>query len=141
MRLAPLLAVVVVGCVHTNAAVLDPSLKLAPVCPDGVVVFTDSSKVSRPYREVAVLNSRGDNNMTSEGGMINSQRKKAAALGANGIILGSMKDAGTGAQVWHALIGPSANRKGGALAIYIPSDSGRVAEACKVTSSGQASRN
>jgi len=38
------------------------------------VVFTDWSKVGRPHREVAVLNSRGDNNMTSESGMINSQR-------------------------------------------------------------------
>jgi len=37
-------------------------------------VFTDWSKVGRPHREVAVLNSRGDNNMTSESGMINSQR-------------------------------------------------------------------
>lgn len=134
MRLAPLLAVAILACVHTNAAVLDPSLKLEPVCPDGVQVFTDTSKVGKPYREVALLNSKGDNNMTTESGMINSQRKKAAKLGANGIILGFMKDPSTGAQVWHALIGTNANRKGGALAIYIPSDSSRVAEACKTAS-------
>src|SRR3989454_2889928 len=35
------------------------SLKLAPVCPDGVQVFTDTSKVGKPYTEVAVLNSKG----------------------------------------------------------------------------------
>jgi len=132
MRYAPLVAVAVLGCVRTNASLLDPTLKLAPVCPDGVVVFTDSSKVGKPYREVAVLNSRGDNNMTSESGMINSQRKKAAELGANGVILGQMKDASTSAQVFQALLGTSANRKGGAIAIYIPSDSTRVAEACKI---------
>jgi hypothetical protein len=132
MRLVPWLAVALVGCVSTNAALLNPSIKLAPVCPDGVMVFTDSSKVGKPYTEVAVLNSRGDNDMTSEGGMINSQRKKAAQLGANGIILSGMKDPTTGQQVWHALLGTSANRKGGAMAIHIPSDSARVAEACKI---------
>src|SRR2546422_3543089 len=49
----------------------------------------------------------------------------------SGVILGQMKDASTSAQVFQALLGTSANRKGGAIAIYIPSDSTRVAEACK----------
>ena len=95
--------------------------------------FHDSSKVGKAYTEVAVLNSKGDNDMTSESGMINSQRKKAAQLGANGVILGSMADPGTGAKVFHALIGTSANRKGKSIAIYIPADTARVAAACKAT--------
>src|SRR3989475_3301735 len=53
------------ACVSTNAALLNPSLKLAPVCPDGVQVFTDTSKVGKPYTEVAVLNSRSEEH-TSE---------------------------------------------------------------------------
>ena len=128
------LAVGMCACVSTNAALLNPGVTLAPVCPDGVQVFTDSSKVGKPYTEVALLNSSGDNDMTSESGMINSQRKKAAGLGANGVILGSMADAGTGAKVFHALIGTSANRKGKSIAIYIPSDTARVAAACKTAS-------
>jgi hypothetical protein len=63
--------------------------------------------------------------------MINSQRKKAAQLGANGVILGQMKDPSTGARIARTLIGTSANRKGDAIAIYIPSDTARVAAACK----------
>src|SRR6058998_1711990 len=124
--------VLLAACVSTNAAVMNPSLKLQPVCPDGVQVFSDSSRVGKPYTEVAVLNSKGESDMTSESGMINSQRKKAAELGANGVILGQMKDASTSARVFQALLGTSANRKGGAIAIYIPSDSTRVAEACKI---------
>jgi len=124
---------VLVACVSTNAALLNPSLKLAPVCPDGVQVFTDSSKVRKPYTEVAVLNSKGSSEGTSEGGMIKSQRKKAAALGANGVILGSMKDASTGAKIANAFLGTGANRKGNAIAIYIPSDTSRVAAACKTS--------
>jgi len=132
MRLFPILTVLLIACVSTNAMVLNPSLRLAPACPEGVQVFTDSSKVGKPYTEVAVLSSSGDNDLTTESGMLNSQRKKAAELGANGIILGAMKDASTGAQVAQALLGTSANRKGRAVAIYIPSDSARVAAACNV---------
>ncbi len=119
------------ACVSTNAALLDSSLRLTPLpCPEAVQVFTDSSKVGKPYTEVALLSSAGDNDMTSESGMIRSQQRKAAQLGANGIILGQMKDASTGAQVAQAFLGTSANRKGRAIAIYIPSDTARVAAAC-----------
>lgn len=120
------------ACVSTNAALLDSSLRLTPLlCPEAVQVFTDASKVGKPYTEVALLNSAGDNDLTSESGMIRSQQKKAAQLGANGIILGQIKDASTGAQVAQAFLGTSANRKGRAIAIYIPSDTARVAAACK----------
>jgi len=122
------------ACASTNAALLDSSLKLTPLpCPAAVQVFTDSSKVGKPYTEVALLSSSGDNDMTSESGMIRSQQKKAAQLGANGIILGQMKDASTGAQVAQAILGTSANRKGRSVAIYIPSDTARVAAACTTT--------
>lgn len=122
------------ACVTTKAAVLDSSLGLQPICPDGVRIFTDSTKVGQPYTEVALMNSSGDDDMTSENGMINSQKKKAAKLGANGVILGDMKGAGTGAKVWHSLLGTSANRKGKAMAIYIAGDSLRVQKACRTTS-------
>src|SRR5438105_10701588 len=60
-------------------------------------------------------------------------RRKAAALGANGVILASMKDASTGAKIANAFLGTGANRKGNAIAIYIPSDTSRVAAACKTS--------
>ena len=143
MRYATLLLVVavVVSCVHTKATILDPSLKLSPSCPEAVVVFTDSSKVGRPYKEVALLSSEGDEGTTSSAGMINSQRKKAAEVGANGVILGEQRDPSTGAKVWHSLLGTSANRKGGALAIWIPEDSAHTNETCKAAAAAQGSRS
>jgi len=131
MRWTLWLVIPLVGCVSTNAAVLDNSLKLAAICPDGVKVFTDSSKVGKPYTEVAVLNSKGDYQYTNESQLIDSQRKKAAKLGANGLILGKMDDPSTGAKIAQALLSTSANRKSDAVAILIPSDSNRVASACK----------
>jgi hypothetical protein len=132
MRKMLLGAVVVAGaaCVSTKATMLDPTLHAQAICPDAVIVFTDAEKVGKPYKEIALLNSSGDTDLTSEAGMINSQRKKAAALGANGLILGQVKDASTGAKVAQALLGTSANRKGQAIAIYIPEDTARVRQAC-----------
>jgi hypothetical protein len=62
--------------------------------------------------------------------MANSQRKKAAKLGANGIILGDQKDPSTGAKLAQAFFGTSADRKGKSVAIYLPADSARVQAAC-----------
>ena len=132
MRKEMLGMIVVVGaaCVSTKATVLDPTLHAQPVCPDAVLVFTTADKVGRPYTEVALLTSSGDEDLTSESGMINSQRKKAASIGSNGLILGDVRDASTGAKVAQALLGTSANRKGKAIAIYIPEDTARVRQAC-----------
>ena len=133
MKRLLLILVLGVACVHTNAAVVDVTQKFAPLCPDGVKVFSDTSKVGKSYQEVALLNSKGQSGSTSEGGMINSQRKKAAELGANGIVLGGFQEPKAGTKIVGALLGTGAERKGSALAIYIPGDSTRVKAACSGT--------
>ena len=120
-----------VSCITTNAVRLDESIALAPICPAGVRVFTDSSKVGQPYQEIALIDSKGDDEMTGESGMLQSEKRKAADLGANGLILGVMQGASTGAKVWHALLWTKADRKAKATAIYIAADSLRVRTACR----------
>jgi hypothetical protein len=120
------------GCVSTNAAVLDPSVKYQRVCPDAVVIYTAPDKVGKAYREVALLNSKGETSWTSEQGMLNSQRKKAAELGANGLILSGIDEPKAGTKIIGAVLGTGSERKGKALAIYVPDDSGRTADACAV---------
>jgi hypothetical protein len=131
-RLIPLAAGVTLAaaCVSTSATVLNPEAQRAPICADGVQLFTSADKVGKDFFEVAVLNSKGDSDWTSEEGMANSQRKKAAKLGANGVILGDQKDPSTGAKIAKAFLGTSANRKGKSVAIYIPADSTRVQRVC-----------
>ena len=130
-RIALVVAVLTTGCVQTQHTLLNPAAQTHPaICADGVAMFTDSSRVGKPYEEVALLNSTGSQAYTSEAGMLNSQRKDAAKIGANGVILQGTRDAGQGAQVASALFGTPANRRGHALAIYVPGDSTRVREAC-----------
>jgi hypothetical protein len=128
--LPALLLVSAFGCVRTQATLLNPTLTLRPSCPEAVLLFLSADRVGRPFVEVALLNSTGDNSLTSESGMHDSQRQKAAELGANGIILGETRDAGQAAQVASALFGTPANRRGHAVAIYIAEDSARVHETC-----------
>ncbi len=62
--------------------------------------------------------------------MINSQREKAAELGANGIILSGIREPNAGTKIIGAVLGTGSERKGSALAIYVPADSSRVRAAC-----------
>lgn len=132
-RVSPVLAVLLAllaACVTTHITRLHPERTYPRICPDGVAIFTSADKVGQPYVEVAVLSSSGDQDMTSQAEMYDSQRQKAAEAGANGLVLGQTQDPGAVAQVAHALVGTSANRKGQAIAIYIESDSARVRLAC-----------
>jgi hypothetical protein len=132
--LRPYLMLVLLGslvaCVSTNAAVLDPTVRYQKVCPDAVQVFTTAERVPGAYREVALLNSKGESSWTDERQMMDSQRRKAAQLGANGIILGETREPNAGTKIIGSLFGSGAERKGRGIAIYIPADSLRVRLAC-----------
>jgi hypothetical protein len=108
----------VVGCVQTNATLLSETPRPA-IAPSAVVIYTSADKVPSKYDEVALIDSRGDDALTTYHGMLESMRKKAGQVGANGVILSSSSEAGTGAKVAHALLGTSADRKGKAIAIFV----------------------
>jgi hypothetical protein len=133
MRLVPwyvLLAFPIGACVSTNAALLDPTVKYQKICPDGVQIFTTAEHITNDYREVALLHSKGESGWTTERGMMASQREKAATLGANGILLNSIKEPNAGTKIIGAILGTGSERQGAAVAIYIPADSERVKQAC-----------
>ncbi len=122
--------VLVSACVRTNAALIDPSVQLARTCPEAVKLFTTPDRVSQPYREIAVLNAKGESNWSDEGDMIQSMREKAAEVGANGIILSKIDEPSALTKVIGAVAKTGSQRKGNALAIYVPSDSTNTATVC-----------
>jgi hypothetical protein len=135
MRLRTLLAVmagfaITTGCTRTNAALVDNSIHLAPTCPDAVKLYTSPSSVGASYTEIALLNSTGASGWTTEAGMMTSMRKKAASIGANGIIMGNINEPGAGAKVAAAVFGTATERKGKSVAIYVPTDTARVRNVC-----------
>jgi hypothetical protein len=116
--------------VHTNAAVLNPSASYQRVCPDGVQIFMTADRVPGDYQEVALLSSKGESSWTDQRQMLNSQRRKAAELGANGLILQGTSEPNPGTEIIGAALGTGATRRGSAVAIHIPGDSLRVRKAC-----------
>jgi hypothetical protein len=87
--------------------------------PENVALYRVASQVPGPYEEVALLNSKGDSDMTDESGMFESMREKAGEIGANGVILDALSEPGSGAKVAGAIFGVSVARKGKALAIWV----------------------
>jgi hypothetical protein len=126
----PCLVALATGCVHTNASVLDPTVSYQRTCAGAVQVFTTAERVPSPYKEVALLNSKGESSWTDERGMLGSQRNKAAEVGANGLILGETREPNAGTKIIGSLFGTGAERKGKAIAIWIPADSERTREIC-----------
>jgi hypothetical protein len=66
--------------------------------------------------------------------MIHSQQQKAAKLGANGIILNPISEPKAGTKIIGAVLGTGSERKGSALAIWVPADSAKSAETCRLAS-------
>jgi hypothetical protein len=122
--------VLVCACVSTNASLIDPSVHFARTCPAGVKLFTTPDRVGQPYREVALLNAKGESNWSDEEDMIESMRDKASELGANGIILSGIDEPSALTKVIGQVAKTGSQRKGKALAIYVPSDSTNTAAAC-----------
>ena len=123
-------AFLICACVSTNAALIDPSVHLARTCPTGIKLFTAPAAVGQPYREIALLNSTGESNFSDEGDMIQSMRRKASELGANGIILGGIEEPDALTKVLGDVAKTGTQRKGKALAIYVPSDSTKTTTVC-----------
>ena len=118
------------ACVSTNAVQLNPGVARAPVCPNAVQIFTSADRVGKPYVEIAVLNSKGESQWTDERKMFESQRNKAAKMGANGLIMDGIKEPSAGSKVAGAIFGTGTQRKGTATAIWIADDSARVSANC-----------
>lgn len=132
MRRTPALAFIVLtaACVRTNAALIDPTVHLAPTCIDAIRLYTSADAVQPPYTQVALLNSTGESDWSNEAAMIKSMRKKAAELGANGIIFNGIDEPSALSKVAGAVAKTGTERKGRATAVFIPADSARARAAC-----------
>ena len=107
------------ACMSTKAVRLGGE-HLAPVVAwRQIEVYRSADQIKGDYKEIALLVTTADTIWTSEKGMWNSMKKKAAKMGANAIILDAVSEPGAGAKVLGAVLGVGTDRKGKAVAIYI----------------------
>lgn len=123
----PLAGVLLAGaCVQTNVARLGSAPARAPLAPEMVALYRTATQVPGKYEEVALLYSDGTTGWTSEAGMLKSMRTKAAALGANGVILEGITEPSAAVKVVASVVGVGAERKGKAIAIFVlPAEASR----------------
>lgn len=107
------------ACMSTKAVRLGDRVSAPVVQWQQVKVYRTADQVPGKYDEVGLLMTTASTIWTSEAGMWNSMKKKAAKLGANAIILDAVSEPSAGAKVAGALFGIGVNRKGKAVAIYV----------------------
>ena len=120
-------------CVPPNAV----AQKLAPLCPNGVKVFYAPSEVGEDFQQVEWLHARNESGYSDEDMIITTQRREAAHLGANGIIVSGFEELDALARANNAgktkVLDVTVPERGAVLAIYIPGDSSRVKASCRGT--------
>ena len=126
------LLVVFIACrTQTQIVATNPALSLAPTCTDAVAAYPDRDHVPYDYYEVALVTSKANSVYNGNGDLLKAMRSKAASVGANGLVVNSLGATHATVKVIGAAVGSSvADRKGQAIAIWMPSDTARVREAC-----------
>jgi hypothetical protein len=120
------------GC-HSRAHVVstNPVIALSPTCLEAVPVYGDAHLVPYDYYEVALITGEGNSAYVGNGELLKAMRGKAATAGANGLILSDLSAShATVKVIGAALGGKDADRKGKAIAIWMPSDTARVRAVC-----------
>lgn len=104
------------ACISVSKSVLTQDYRMSPVARDDVYVFFAYDEICEHDR-IAILAAEGDEELTSEGQMIDKLREEAGKLGANAIVLNHVEEPGGGERVVAAATGDSAERRGQAVAI------------------------
>ena len=112
------------ACVSVSKSILTHDYRMDPVARDEVYVFFAYDEICEHDR-IAILAAEGDEDLTSEGQMIDRLREEAGKLGANAIVLNHVEEPGGGERVVAAATGDSAERRGQAVAIRCVDDLGR----------------
>ena len=125
------LATILACATNTRVIATNDAMHLAPTCGDAVRVYPDRDHVPYDYYEVALITAEGNSVYTGNGDILKAVRNKAAGLGANGVVVGSLNASHATVKVIGAAVGGNqARREGTAVAIWMPSDTARVREAC-----------
>ena len=122
----------VLGCgTRVHVAARNPALTLAPTCADAVPVYPDRDRVPYDYYEVALITAEGNSVYIGNGDLLKSVRNEAAGVGANGVVIDALSASHATVKVLGAAVGSNeADRKARAIAVWMPSDTARVREAC-----------
>jgi hypothetical protein len=114
-----LFALVLGACTSTNAVLLGGTGTYPELNPYDVRVFLTEADVPGEYEHIALVTAKSDAGWTDETDLIRAMRKRAATLGANGLIVGEVRDPTTLERVAEVLTDYEPQRRGRAVAIRL----------------------
>ena len=110
---------------------INPRMSRAPTCAAAIAVYNSRSDVPYDYYELAWIEAEGNSVWTTDNQLQRQIRNGAAKVGANAVIVNPVEQSKSTVKVLGEAIGAkSATQRASALAIYMPSDAGRVRTAC-----------
>jgi len=95
------------------------SQKFAPLTPEEVTIYMEEEDIPGEFQKIAILNATGSTSMTDERQMYEALKKRAATIGANGILFQPIEEPSAGAKIAGAFLGTGSNRKAEMIAIYV----------------------
>lgn len=116
--LVTLMSFILVSCVSTDATMLS-SKTFPPLTPEEVTIYLSEDDIPGEFERIAIINAKGDSGMTNERQMYDAVRKRAASVGANGVLHAVVQEPGSGAKVAAAVFGVSASRRAEMVAIFV----------------------
>jgi hypothetical protein len=113
-------ALVLGACTSTGAVLLGGTDPYPETDPYEVRVFLSEDEVPGEYERIALVTARSDAGWSDEADLIRAMRKRAARLGANGLIVGEVRDPTTLERVAEVLTEYEAQRRARGIAIRLP---------------------
>ena len=112
-----LAALLVAACTSTGAVLMGEGGPYPEVHPLEVRIFLYEDEVPGDYERIALVTAKSDASWADEDDLIRAMRRRAAKLGANGLVLGEIRDPNTLERVAEVLTDYSPQRRGRAIAI------------------------
>ena len=110
---------------------MNPRVSRNPTCENGVALFDGRADVHSNYQELAWIEVEGNSVWTTDNQMRDKMKKRAAEVGANGLIANSVQQNKVGVNVIGEAVGArTATARASGLAIWIPADDPRSRLAC-----------
>lgn len=112
------MTIALAACVTVRATKLGTERPRLPLSSNEVVVYRTEDQVPGPYRELALLDATSEP-LTSDARVYSEMRRKAAAVGANAIILSPVRESTIGERVATLSLGMRLPRRAKATAIFV----------------------
>ena len=112
-------AVLLSACTTTSAVLLGETAPYPETDPHEIRVFLRESDVRGDYERIALVSARSGSSWSDDADLIRAMRRRAARLGATGLIVGDIRDPSTVERIASVLTDYEPQLRGRGIAIRL----------------------